>query len=65
MGQNYTTGVVFQHNIRGSLDLLNALIQGFRHTPDGHLGTTYFIPHGARFSFVGNSLHGFQVAKKR
>lgn len=31
-------------NIEGFLDLLNALYQGFRFTPDGHLGATYFIP---------------------
>ena len=31
-------------NIEGFLDLLNALFQGLRYTPDGHLGATYFIP---------------------
>ena len=36
--------LVWIFNIEGSLDLLNALFQGFRHTPAGHLGATYFIP---------------------
>jgi hypothetical protein len=36
--------LVWIFNIEGSLDLLNALFQGFRHTPDSHLGATYFIP---------------------
>jgi hypothetical protein len=36
--------LVWIFNIEGSLDLLNALFQGFRHTPNGHLGATYFIP---------------------
>ncbi|MGH7430859.1 MAG: hypothetical protein ACREI5_03445 [Candidatus Methylomirabilales bacterium] len=35
---------VWIFNIEGSLDLLNALYRGFRHTPDAHLGATYFIP---------------------
>jgi hypothetical protein len=36
--------MVWLFNIEGFLDLLNALFQGFRFTPDGHLGATYFIP---------------------
>lgn len=36
--------LVWIFNIEGSLDLLNALYRGFRYTPDGHLGATYFIP---------------------
>ena len=36
--------LVWIFNIEGSVDLLNALFQGFRYTPDGHLGATYFIP---------------------
>ncbi len=36
--------LVWIFNIVGSLDLLNALFQGLRHTEDGHLGATYFIP---------------------
>ncbi|NIQ39703.1 MAG: hypothetical protein GTN81_14110 [Proteobacteria bacterium] len=36
--------LVWVFNIEGSLDLLNALFQGFRHTQDGHLGAAYFIP---------------------
>ena len=31
-------------NIVGSVDLLNALWQGFQHVPAGNLGATYFIP---------------------
>ena len=30
--------------ILGTLDLFNALFQGFRYNPIGHLGATYFIP---------------------
>ena len=36
--------LVWVFNIAGSLDLLNALYKGFRLTPDGDLGATYFIP---------------------
>jgi hypothetical protein len=36
--------LVWIFSIEGSLDLLNALYNGFRYTPDGHLGATYFIP---------------------
>jgi hypothetical protein len=39
-----TIPLVWIFNIVGSLDLLNALFQGLRHTEDGHLGATYFIP---------------------
>jgi hypothetical protein len=35
---------VWLFNLEGFLDLLNALFQGFRYAPDGHLGATYFIP---------------------
>ncbi len=36
--------LVWVFNLVGALDLLNALYTGFRLTPDGHLGATYFIP---------------------
>ncbi len=36
--------LVWIFNIEGFVDLLNALYHGFRYTPDGHLGATYFIP---------------------
>lgn len=36
--------VVWVFNILGTLDLLNALYKGFRLTPDGDLGATYFVP---------------------
>ncbi|MEE8225501.1 MAG: hypothetical protein V3R30_01675, partial [Kiloniellales bacterium] len=36
--------LVWIFNIEGTLDLLNAVFQGLRYTPDGHLGATYFIP---------------------
>jgi hypothetical protein len=36
--------LVWVFNIEGSLDLLNAVYQGFRRVPDGHFGATYFIP---------------------
>jgi hypothetical protein len=36
--------LVWVFNIEGFLDLLNALYRGFRLTPDGDLGATYFIP---------------------
>lgn len=36
--------LVWIFNIEGFADLLNALYKGFRYTPDGHLGATYFIP---------------------
>ncbi len=36
--------LVWIFNIEGSLDLLNALFQGFRRNLDGQLGATYFIP---------------------
>ena len=36
--------LVWVFNVEGLLDLLNALYRGFRYTPDGHLGATYFIP---------------------
>lgn len=36
--------LVWAFNLVGALDLLNALYAGFRLTPDGHLGATYFIP---------------------
>lgn len=31
-------------NVFGTLDLVNALVQGLRFTEDGHLGATWFIP---------------------
>ena len=36
--------LVWLFNLVGTLDLLNAVFQGFRHNADGHLGATYFIP---------------------
>jgi hypothetical protein len=36
--------LVWVFNIWGTLDLLNALYKGFRLTPDGDLGATYFVP---------------------
>jgi hypothetical protein len=36
--------LVWTFNIFGAVDLLNAVAQGLRHTIDGHLGATYFIP---------------------
>ena len=36
--------LVWVFNIWGTGDLLNALYKGFRLTPDGDLGSTYFIP---------------------
>jgi len=35
---------VWIFNVFGTLDLFNALFQGFRHTSSGHMGATYFIP---------------------
>ena len=35
---------VWVFNLVGTIDLINALAQGLRHTTDGHLGATYFIP---------------------
>jgi hypothetical protein len=35
---------VWAFNIVGSLDLVIAVTQGFRHTPDGDLGAAFFIP---------------------
>ncbi len=37
-------GLVWVFNLEGTVDLLHAVYQGFRLTPDGHLGATYFIP---------------------
>lgn len=31
-------------SIEGTLDLMNALYKGFRHTADGDMGATFFIP---------------------
>jgi hypothetical protein len=36
--------LVWIFNVAGFLDLLNALLQGLRLVPIGHLGATYFIP---------------------
>jgi hypothetical protein len=35
---------VWIFNIEGTLDLLNALFQGYLHAPGGDMGATYFIP---------------------
>jgi hypothetical protein len=36
--------LVWIFNIEGTLDLLNALFQGFRHAPAGDFGAMYFVP---------------------
>lgn len=36
--------LVWLFNIVGALDLLNAVYQGLRFVPNGHLGATHFIP---------------------
>ncbi len=36
--------LVWIFNVEGTLDLLNAVVQGLRYTEDGMLGATYFIP---------------------
>lgn len=36
--------LVWIFNLEGTLDLLNAVFQGVRHTADGDMGSTYFIP---------------------
>jgi hypothetical protein len=36
--------LVWLFNVEGTVDLLNALFQGLRHTTDADLGATYFIP---------------------
>ena len=38
------TMLVWIFNIEGTLDLLNAVFQGFRYIPAGHFGATFFIP---------------------
>ncbi len=38
------TALFWIFNIEGSLDLLNAVFQGFRHVPGGHFRATFFIP---------------------
>lgn len=38
------TALFWIFNIEGSLDLLNAVFQGYRHIPGGHFGATFFIP---------------------
>jgi hypothetical protein len=43
-GWPFAIPLVWVFNIVGFIDLLNALFQGFRYTPNGHLGATYFIP---------------------
>jgi hypothetical protein len=40
----FSLPLVWLFNVEGTLDLFNAVYQGFRHTPDGALGATYFIP---------------------
>ena len=37
-------GLVWIFNIEGAADLLNAVFQGLRYAPGGHLGATFFIP---------------------
>jgi hypothetical protein len=44
LGWGAAIALVWIFNIVGSIDLINALFQGFQHTPNGHLGSTYFIP---------------------
>ena len=36
--------LVWLFNIVGLVDLVNALFQGLRYVPNGHLGAAYFIP---------------------
>jgi hypothetical protein len=36
--------LVWLFNILGLVDLINALFQGLRYVPNGHLGAAYFIP---------------------
>ncbi len=36
--------LVWAFNLFGAADLVNAVFQGLRHTVDGHLGATWFIP---------------------
>jgi hypothetical protein len=36
--------LVWLFNIVGLVDLINALFQGLRYVPNGHLGAAYFIP---------------------
>ena len=36
--------LVWIFNIFGTVDLLNALMQGMRHNPPGSMGSTHFIP---------------------
>ena len=36
--------LVWIFNVAGTVDLLNAVFQGMRYVPLGHLGATYFIP---------------------
>jgi hypothetical protein len=36
--------LVWIFNIEGTIDLLNALYQGFRFVPAGYFGATFFIP---------------------
>lgn len=44
--QGWRTAIplVWVFNVEGTLDLLNAVIQGLRYTENGALGATYFIP---------------------
>ena len=44
VGVRGALAVAWTFNVVGSVDLINALWQGIRYTPDGHLGATYFIP---------------------
>ena len=44
LGWSVSTPLVWIFNLVGMLDLLNALFQGVRFVPNGHFGSTYFIP---------------------
>jgi len=37
-------GLVWIFNTVGTIDLFNAVYQGFRHVPDAHFGAMYLIP---------------------
>ena len=44
LGWSVGVPLVWIFNLVGFLDLLNALFQGVRFVPNGHFGSTYFIP---------------------
>lgn len=44
LGWRLATPLVWLFNIVGTIDLLNALLQGMQRIPAGHLGAMHFIP---------------------